>query len=261
MGIELRAQRGQIGATFLGRELGRRLEALFGSRSRATGKRAARAGAVAWIDVRPAVVSASVDDQHAAAVTAEIAFRAFRDDERAAFQARCAQDPALLLSILDGSFTADQESALLADELSLLPGSLEDVFFDCTCGSGMSVCPHVYALVYVLVEQVDAEPADLLVLRGMSVEELHAAPAPPDADEADSDTADADVAGPRDAEGTADADAESEASRGQISSGISGGAFIPAQLDLDILLELVSDQTRDLFADFYRAGGSITGSE
>ncbi len=257
MGIELRAQRGQIGATFLGRELGRRLEALFGSRSRATGKRAARAGAVAWIDVRPAVVSASVDDQHAAAVTAEIAFRAFRDDERAAFQARCAQDPTLLLCILDGSFTADQESALLADELSLLPGSLEDVFFDCTCGSGMSVCPHVYALVYVLVEQVDAEPADLLVLRGMSVEELHAAPAPPDADEAGS----ADAAGPRDAEGPADADAESEASHGQISSGISGGAFIPAQLDLDILLELVSDQTRDLFADFYRAGGSITGSE
>lgn len=257
MGIELKAQRGQIGATFLGRELGRRLEALFGSRSRATGKRAARAGAVAWIDVRPAVVSASVDDQHAAAVTAEIAFRAFRDDERAAFQARCAQDPALLLSILDGSFTADQESALLADELSLLPGSLEDVFFDCTCGSGMSVCPHVYALVYVLVEQVDAEPADLLVLRGMSVEELHAAPAPPDADEASS----ADAAGPRDAGGPADADAESEASHGQISSGISGGAFIPAQLDLDILLELVSDQTRDLFADFYRAGGSITGSE
>ena len=91
----------------------------------------------------------------------------------------------------------------------------------------------------------------------MSVEELHAAPASPDADEAGS----ADAAGPRDAEGPADADAESEASHGQISSGISGGAFIPAQLDLDILLELVSDQTRDLFADFYRAGGSITGSE
>lgn len=279
MAIELKSQRGQIGVTFLGRELGRRVETLFGSRGRATGKRAARDGAVAWIDVRPGVVSASVDDPIATAVTAEISFRVFRADEQEAFRERCAQQPDLLLSVLDGSFDADREQWLLADELSLLPSSLEDVSFDCTCGLGLSVCPHVYALVYVLVEHVDAAPADLLVLRGMSVEQLHSAP---EGEAAGGEAADAGAfaGGAPVGEAATDAplpprDKSTEIQRsqsvtrattlGEVSddtgAAVAGSArFIPAQLDADILLEMVSDQTRDLFVEFYRSGSSVTDS-
>nr|WP_240895290.1 SWIM zinc finger family protein [Kineococcus siccus] len=52
-----------------------------------------------------------------------------------------------------------------------MPGA-DDVTYDCSCPDDGEPCKHAAALVYVLAERLDDEPATALTLRGVELSDL-----------------------------------------------------------------------------------------
>lgn len=268
MAIEMRSQRGQIGRSWVAREFGRRMEMLLGSRGKAIGKRLARAGTVQWVDVRPGSVTASMDDPQFGIVEPRLDLHVFTGGDRDLVERMIAQDPSFVLTLLDGTYGADRESELLRHDLGLLPSSHTDITWDCACPAGMSVCPHVYALVYVLMEHLDDAPGDLLLMRGIDLEDLRGPEGDGDAVPGDSGGAEpAPSSGSDSAAGAEDgaerateaasidpqAD-EEPAGQAQAQDQDQRKRFNPALVDASVLSEMVGDQVQGVFARFYATG-------
>ncbi len=178
MNVPLRSRRGQVGTSPLAVSLRELLEAQMPPSRATSGKRAARAGHVQWIDIAPGAARAEVGDEMTGnGVLARLDVRPILPGDREVLLRIAHAHPELPARLVAGQFPADVAAELEAEEISLLPRGIEELSHDCSCHDWPGPCVHVAALVYVLVEAVDADPTVLLTLRGVTLEDL-AAPVP-----------------------------------------------------------------------------------
>lgn len=267
-GIVLRSRRGDVGETWWGADLRDRLEQVLRRRHATTGRRAARAGTVQQgLDIAPGRVRAVVagtGEQRGQFLRTEIGFPVFGRGDLAALGQVLRAMPSQLAQLLAGSMPPELHDALEAQLIGLLP-SPGDVTYDCSCDVFMEVCEHVGALAYVLIEQVDAEPAVLLTLRGADPAALLTTPHGDERSAADrpaaSDMPTADrPAGDGDVAGTAD-DSGAVTEPGPTEDPLGAGpeaprAWDPRAVDVTGLRELLGDEAADALASFYGAPGA-----
>ena len=178
MNVPLRSRRGQVGTSPLAVSLRELLEAQMPPSRATSGKRAARAGQVQWIDIAPGAARAEVRDEMTGnGVLARLDVRPILPGDREVLLRIAHAHPELPARLVAGQFPADVAAELEAEEISLLPRGIEELSHDCSCHDWPGPCVHVAALAYVLVEAVDADPTVLLTLRGVTLEDL-AAPIP-----------------------------------------------------------------------------------
>lgn len=179
MSISLRSRRGPIGVSGPAVALREQIEAQLPAARATTGRRAARAGRVQWLDVAPGAARAEVtDDLTGHGVIARLDVRPLPPGDREALLRIAHAHPELPARLVAGQLPEDVAHELEAEEIALVPRGPADLTHDCSCHDWPGPCTHVAALGYVLVEAVDAEPTTLLTLRGLTLEEL-AAPLPP----------------------------------------------------------------------------------
>lgn len=174
MSIRLRSRRGPIGTGWHAIALRTVFEGILGSQRSAAGRRIARADLVQWIDVDVETVRGAVEDELGSLQSPEISVTTVRPDDREAVLEVAVRHPALPVRLASGEYPQLIEKELEAIETPILPRSIVDLFFDCSCLDWPGPCKHVAALMFVLVETVDEDPVALLRWRGISLEDVAA---------------------------------------------------------------------------------------
>ena len=75
-------------------------------------------------------------------------------------------DASYAAALLNGEMPRDIESVFEAVGLTLFPASSRDLAMDCSCPDHEVPCKHLAAVCYVLAERFDADPFEILALRG-----------------------------------------------------------------------------------------------
>lgn len=83
-----------------------------------------------------------------------------------------AADASLTAALLAGELPREVEDTFAAQGVALLPSGRGDLTMDCTCPDATVPCKHLAAVFYLLAERFDADPFDLLALRGRDRETL-----------------------------------------------------------------------------------------
>jgi uncharacterized Zn finger protein len=83
-----------------------------------------------------------------------------------------ADDASYAAVLLNGDMPREIETVFEAVGLTLFPASTRDLAMDCTCPDHMVPCKHLAAVFYVLAERFDADPFEILALRGRDRETL-----------------------------------------------------------------------------------------
>ncbi|MGP9693441.1 hypothetical protein ACT3TZ_02315 [Brachybacterium sp. AOP25-B2-12] len=259
MSIHLRSRRGPIGTAWFAIALREALERALGPTRAATGRRAARADAVQWIDVIPGAVRGDVRDADGTIASPRLDVRPVRPDDRRALLAVTARTPDLAARLAGGEYPEPVEQELAAQEVPLLPTRAADISHDCTCHDWPGPCVHVHALACVLIEAVEDDPVLLLRLRGLELGDLAAAVS------STHGTEDRSEGGPegRGGVGEGRSGESSEARYGETGGSAAGPRFEPTSADAELLVEELGQEAAAVIAAFYGAAppGSPDGKD
>ncbi len=171
-GIKTKSKKGDIGEKWWSKRWIEVLES-FGMGARlGRGKRYARMGQVASIDIERGKVSAKVQGSRSKPykVTIELEPLSERDWEkvlevmasRAVFAAK----------LLAGEMPKNIEEAFSQCKVPLFPLKGKDLETDCSCPDWANPCKHIAAVYFIIAERFDEEPFLIFRLRGMEKEEV-----------------------------------------------------------------------------------------
>ena len=170
-GRPLRAQRGRIAQTWWSQHFVAALEG-GGDRGRLSrGRTYARAGQVSDLRPHAGAVTARVQGSRDRPYLVEVGVRRWSPTEVEAVVAVVVENPLLLAPLFAGDVPPALVGLLEEVGVDLLPAA-GDVTYDCSCPDDGEPCKHAAALVYVLAECLDDEPATALVLRGVELADL-----------------------------------------------------------------------------------------
>ncbi|GAA0293764.1 SWIM zinc finger family protein [Kineococcus aurantiacus] len=170
-GAPLRSRRGRIAQNWWSQRFVDTLERS-GDRGRLQrGRTYARAGQVVELRVRPGAAGARVQGSRPRPYLVEVTVRAWTASEVEAVVATVVENPLLLAPLFGGDVPPGLVDLLTGIGVDLLPADPE-VTYDCSCPDASEPCKHAAAVVYALAEQLDAEPATALTLRGVALPDL-----------------------------------------------------------------------------------------
>ncbi|PRY15341.1 SWIM zinc finger family protein [Kineococcus rhizosphaerae] len=170
-GARLRSRRGRIGQHWWSQRFVDALERTGDAGRLQRGRTYARAGQVVELRVRPGAVGARVQGSRPRPYLVEVSVRRWTASEVEAVVATVVENPLLLAPLFEGDVPPGLVDLLAGVGVDLLPVDHE-VAFDCSCPDDGEPCKHAAAVVYALAEQLDAEPATTLTLRGVELADL-----------------------------------------------------------------------------------------
>lgn len=170
-GDKLRSRRGAVAQTWWSRRFLSAVERGGHAGRLARGRTYARAGQVAELRPRRGAVTARVQGSRDRPYLVEVGFRRWTPTEVEAVVAVVVENPLLLAPLFAGDVPPGLVDLLTEVGVDLLPAD-EDVTYDCSCPDDGDPCKHAAAVVYVLAERLDAEPAVALLVRGVELSEL-----------------------------------------------------------------------------------------
>ncbi|MET7425663.1 hypothetical protein [Dactylosporangium sp. NPDC005555] len=136
------------------------------------GRRYARAGNVRSLTISSSVVTALVLDEDGETYRPRIATRAFSAADWARIERALSTEARYAARLLAGDLPEDLDTTLGRFGLSLFPQSLADLVMDCDCPGWQKPCRHLTAACYVLAEEFDNDPFNILAWRGKGRDEL-----------------------------------------------------------------------------------------
>lgn len=148
------------------------LESLRMGTTFSVGRRYARAGNVRSLTISSSLVTALVLDEDGDTYRSRIATRAFSAADWARIERALAGEAIHAAKLLAGHLPEDLDRILGGFGLSLFPQSLADLVMDCDCPGWQKPCRHLTAACYVLAEEFDSDPFQILAWRGKGRDEL-----------------------------------------------------------------------------------------
>ncbi|MFC7376112.1 SWIM zinc finger family protein [Brachybacterium sp. GCM10030268] len=253
MSIRLTSRRGAIGRNWHAAALRDAAETILGVGRAGSGKADARAGRVQWLDIETGIARGDVLDADGHLYQARVDLPPFSPADREAFVQVARTHPDLPTRLAGGEYPQDLEAELAHSEVSLLPRGASELSHDCSCLDWPGPCRHVAALVYVLVEEVDERPVQLLTLRGLALEDL----VPPAGGRSPAAAGPTVPARPEDPSGPGPASGPEDPSTPENGDGPAArGGFDPARMDPALLSEVIGEAPAAAIASFYRAGAA-----
>ena len=159
------------GHTWWGRAWIDALEGLLDSGRLSRGRTYARRGAVGPLRIISGAVLSEVEGNHANVYDTDIEVRKLADQEWGqlidTIAAKAGHAAALLAGVLEPALIADAAEI----DVRLLPGP-GDLRPHCSCPDWVEPCKHAAALCYLVADELDRDPFQLLLLRGMDRETL-----------------------------------------------------------------------------------------
>lgn len=171
-GLKARSTRGTIGESWWSRRFIAVLES-FAIGSRLTRGRAyARKGQVLSLAVAPGEVTASVQGSRETPYEVSIGLERFNAAVWARVEEALAGQAIYSARLLAGDVPPDLEQLFADLEAPLFPQAIGDLRMRCTCPDQAVPCKHLAATFYLLAEEFDEDPFQLLHWRGRAREDL-----------------------------------------------------------------------------------------
>jgi uncharacterized Zn finger protein len=171
-GIQINSTRGPVARSWWSQRFLSVLESLGVGGRLSRGRSYARAGQIVSLDVDAGGAVAHVQGSRPQPYKVRIGVPAFGKAEWAAVAQALVDDASYAAVLLGGEMPRDIERVFEAVGLSLFPASNRDLSMDCTCPDFAVPCKHLAAVFYVLAEWFDADPFQILALRGRDRETL-----------------------------------------------------------------------------------------
>jgi uncharacterized Zn finger protein len=171
-GIQINSTRGPVARSWWSQRFLAVLESLGVGGRLSRGRSYARAGQIVSLDVDAGGAVAQVQGSRPQPYKVRLGVPAFGKAEWAAVAQALVDDASYAAVMLGGEMPRDIERVFEAVGLSLFPASNRDLSMDCTCPDYAVPCKHLAAVFYVLAEWFDADPFQILALRGRDRETL-----------------------------------------------------------------------------------------
>lgn len=171
-GIQIASTRGAVARTWWSGRFLAVVESLGVGGRLSRGRSYARAGQIVSLDVDAGGAVARVQGSRPAPYRTRIGVPAFGKAEWGQVLDALAADASFAAVLLAGEMPRDIEDVFTRVGLSLFPDGPRDLVMDCSCPDSAVPCKHLAAVFYVLAERFDADPFQILALRGRGREEL-----------------------------------------------------------------------------------------
>ncbi|WP_028931016.1 SWIM zinc finger family protein [Pseudonocardia asaccharolytica] len=171
-GIQIHTARGSVAQTWWSARFIEVLESLGVGGRLARGRTYARAGQTLDLRVEPGAVVARVQGTRPQPYRVRIGLRTYGKAEWTAVEQALADDAWYAAALLAGRMPPEIEQLFASLGLALFPASGHDLSMDCSCPDYAVPCKHLAAVFYVLAERFDADPFEILALRGRDRETL-----------------------------------------------------------------------------------------
>jgi uncharacterized Zn finger protein len=171
-GIQIHSNRGAVARTWWSQRFLAVLESIGVGGRLSRGRSYARAGQIVSLDVDAGGAVAQVQGTRPQPYKVRIGIPEFGKVEWAAVAQALAGDASYAAALLNGEMPREIESVFAGVGLSLFPGGPRDLAMDCSCPDHAVPCKHLAAVFYVLAERFDADPFEILALRGRDRETL-----------------------------------------------------------------------------------------
>ena len=171
-GIQIHSTRGPVARTWWSQRFLSVLESLGVGGRLSRGRSYARAGQIVTLDVDVGGAVAQVQGSRPQPYQVRVGVPAFGKAEWAAVAQALTDDASYAAALLNGEMPRDIERVFEAVGLSLFPANERDLAMDCSCPDYAVPCKHLAAVCYVLAERFDADPFQILALRGRHREAL-----------------------------------------------------------------------------------------
>ena len=171
-GIQINSTRGAVARTWWSKRFLSVLEQLGVGGRMARGRTYARQGQIISLDVDAGGAVAKVQGTRPRPYTVRVGVPAFGKAEWAEVADALVADASYTAALLAGEMPHAIEEVFARVGLSLFPAGARDLALDCSCPDATVPCKHLAAVCYVLAERFDADPFELLALRGRDRETL-----------------------------------------------------------------------------------------
>ena len=171
-GIQIASTRGPVARTWWSQRFLTVLEQLGVGGRLSRGRAYARAGQIVTLDIAAGGATAQVQGSRPRPYAVRIGVPAFGKQEWATVAQALADDASYAAALLNGEMPREIESVFAGVGLSLFPAEARDLAMDCSCPDYAVPCKHLAAVFYVLAERFDADPFQILTLRGRDRETL-----------------------------------------------------------------------------------------
>ncbi len=171
-GIQINSTRGAVARTWWSQRFLAVLESIGIGGRMARGRSYARAGQIVSLDVAAGGAVAKVQGSRPLPYAVRVGVPAFGKAEWATVAQALAADASYAAALLSGEMPREIESVFASVGLSLFPAAARDLALDCSCPDQAVPCKHLAAVFYVLAERFDADPFEILALRGRDRETL-----------------------------------------------------------------------------------------
>ncbi|HVH20875.1 MAG TPA: SWIM zinc finger family protein [Pseudonocardia sp.] len=171
-GIQINSTRGTVARTWWSQRFIGVLEQIGVGGRLSRGRSYARAGQIVSMEVEVGAVRAVVQGSRPEPYLVRIGLPAFGKAEWGQISQALVDDASYAAALLNGELPRDIETVFDRVGLSLFPTSDRDLAMDCSCPDFQVPCKHLAAVCYVLAERFDADPFEILALRGRDRETL-----------------------------------------------------------------------------------------
>lgn len=171
-GIQIHSARGSVARTWWSARFITVLESLGVGGRMARGRNYARSGQIVSCEVDAGAVVALVQGTRPTPYKVRIGVPAWGKQDWSRAEQALADDAWYAATLLAGGMPPEIEELFAGLGLALFPASQRDLSMDCTCPDVTVPCKHVAAAFYLLAERFDADPFEVLALRGRDRETL-----------------------------------------------------------------------------------------
>jgi uncharacterized Zn finger protein len=171
-GIQINSTRGAVARTWWSARFLAVVEAAGVGGRLARGRTYARRGQTVSLRVDAGAATAQVQGSAARPYRVRIGVPTLGKAQWNAVLDALAADASLTAALLAGELPREVEDTFAAQGLALFPAGRGDLTMDCTCPDVTVPCKHLAAVFYLLAERFDADPFDVLALRGRDRETL-----------------------------------------------------------------------------------------
>jgi uncharacterized Zn finger protein len=171
-GIQINSTRGAVARTWWSERFLSVLEAAGVGGRLARGRTYARRGQTVSLAVDAGAATARVQGSASRPYRVRIGVPTLTKQQWNAVLDALAADASLTAALLAGELPREVEDTFAAQGVGLFPTGRGDLTMDCTCPDATVPCKHLAAVFYLLAERFDADPFDVLALRGRDRETL-----------------------------------------------------------------------------------------
>ncbi|MFY1637212.1 SWIM zinc finger family protein [Solwaraspora sp. WMMB335] len=167
-GLRARSTRGAIGQSWWSRRFVGVLESFALGTRLSRGRSYARAGQVLALTVAPGAVTAQVQGSRPRPYRVRIGLPPFAESVWRDIERTLAGQALFSARLLAGDLPPELEEVFVAAGAPLFPAGIDELTLDCNCPDGAVPCKHLAATFYLLAEEFDADPFQILHWRGRS---------------------------------------------------------------------------------------------